>query len=76
MEIKTKFRRKYDYKRALCKDLVIIRDWFKLVRNTVTKYRIQEEDIYNFNEARFLIGVIATTKVVTSLESRNRPKAT
>jgi hypothetical protein len=75
-EIKTKFGRKYDYKRALCEDLVIIGDWFKLVRNTVAKYGIQEEDIYNFDEAGFLMGMIATAKVVTSSESRNRPKAT
>ena len=40
IEIKTKFGRKYDYKRALCEDLVIIRDWFKLVQNIVAKYRI------------------------------------
>ena len=39
-EIKTKFGRKYDYKRALCEDLVIIGDWFKLVQNTVAKYGI------------------------------------
>jgi hypothetical protein len=73
-EIKTKFSRKYDYKRALCEDPVLIGNWFKLVRNTIRKYGIQEEDIYNFDEAGFLIGVIATAKVVTSSESRNRPK--
>src|SRR5450432_3791754 len=73
-ELKTKFSRKYDYKRALYEDLVIIRDWFRLVRNTVAKYGILEEDIYNFDEAGFLMGVIATAKVVTSSESRNRPK--
>jgi hypothetical protein len=33
-------------------------------------------DIYNFNEAGFLIGIITTTKVVTSSESRNCPKTT
>ena len=73
-EIKTKFNQKYDYKRALCKDPVIIRDWFKLIWNTIGKYGIQEEDIYNFDKAGFLIGVIATAKVVTSSESRNRLK--
>jgi len=73
-EIKTKFSRKYDYKRAQCEDPVIIGDWFKLVWNTVAKYGIVEEDIYNFDEAGFLMGVIATAKVVTSLELRNRPK--
>lgn len=73
-EIKTKFSRKYDYKRAQCEDLVVIRDWFRLVRNTVAKYGIVEGDTYNFDKARFLIGVIATAKVVTSSESKNRPK--
>jgi len=75
-ELKTKFSRKYDYKRAQCEDPVIIGDWFKLVRNVVAKYGIVEEDIYNFDEAGFLIGMIATAKVVTSSESRNRPKTT
>jgi hypothetical protein len=74
-EIKTKFSRKYDYKRAQCEDPVIIGEWFRLVRNVVAKYGIAKEDIYNFDEARFLMGVIATAKVVTSLESRNRLKA-
>jgi hypothetical protein len=36
-ELKTKFSCKYDYKRALYEDPVIIGDWFKLVRNIVTK---------------------------------------
>jgi hypothetical protein len=76
IEIKMKFSRKYDYKRAQYKDPAIIRDWFKLVQNTVAKYGIVEEDIYNFDEAGFLMGVITTTKVVTSSESRNRPKTT
>src|SRR5450432_447974 len=70
-EIKTKFSRKYDYKRAQCEDPDIIQGWFRLVRNTVAKYRILEEDIYNFDEAGFLIGVIATAKVVISAEPRN-----
>jgi hypothetical protein len=73
-EIKTKFSRKYDYKRALCEDPEVIGHWFELVRNTIANYGIQEEDIYNFDEAGFMMGVIATAKVVTSSESRNRPK--
>ncbi|KFY99697.1 hypothetical protein V498_00575 [Pseudogymnoascus sp. VKM F-4517 (FW-2822)] len=73
-ELKAKFSRKYDYKRAKCEDPKIIEGWFSLVQNTVAKYRILEQDIYNFNEAGFAIGVIATTKVVTSLEAKSRPK--
>ena len=73
-EIKTKFSRKYNYKRAQYEDPVIIGNWFKLIQNTIAKYRIMNEDIYNFDEAGFLMGVIATAKVVTSSEARNHPK--
>jgi len=73
-EIKSKFSRKYDYKRAKCEDPKIIQEWFSLVRNTVAKYGILEQDIYNFDEAGFAMGVIATAKVVTSSEAKSRPK--
>ena len=73
-EIKSKFSRKYDYKRAKCEDPKIIQEWFSLVRNTVAKYGILEQDIYNFDEAGFAMGVIATAKVVTSSEVKSRPK--
>ena len=75
-EIKAKFGRKYDYKRAKCEDPKIIQEWFSLVRNVVAKYGILEQDIYNFDEAGFAMGVIATAKVVTSLEAKSRPKTT
>ncbi|KFY15625.1 hypothetical protein V492_01867 [Pseudogymnoascus sp. VKM F-4246] len=70
-EIKAKFNRKYDYKRAKCEDPKIIQEWFALVRNTVAKYGILDQDIYNFDEAGFAMGVIATAKVVTSSESKS-----
>jgi len=73
-EIRAKINRRYDYKRALCEDPQIIGGWFKLVQNVKAKYGILEEDIYNFDEAGFMMGVIATAKVVTSSEARNRPK--
>jgi hypothetical protein len=73
-EIKAKFSQKYNYKRAKCEDPKIIEGWFSLVRNTVAKYGILEQDIYNFNEVGFAMGVIATVKVVTSLEAKSRLK--
>jgi len=45
-----------------------MRAWFLLIQNTIAKYRIIDEDIYNFDETGFQIGVIATTKVVTAAE--------
>jgi hypothetical protein len=67
-ELKARYNRKYDYQRAKCEDPVIIRAWFLLVRNTIAKYGIADEDIYNFDETGFQMGVIATAKVVTSAE--------
>ncbi|KFX88520.1 hypothetical protein O988_08994 [Pseudogymnoascus sp. VKM F-3808] len=63
IELKAKFSQKYNYKQAKCKDPKIIKGWFSLVRNIVAKYRILEQDIYNFNEASFTMGVIATAKL-------------
>jgi hypothetical protein len=55
-ELKTKFNRKYDYKRALCEDPEAIQAWFCLVTNIKAKYGIQDEDTYNFDETGFVRG--------------------
>ena len=65
-ELKSKYNRKYDYQRAKCEDPEIIRAWFRLVQNTVNKYGIQNDDIYNFDETGFQMGVISTAKVITA----------
>lgn len=61
--------------RAKCEDPGIISAWFELVRSTIAKYGITDNDIYNFDETGFQMGVIATAKVVTGSEQRHRPKA-
>ena len=73
-ELYTRFTRRYDYQRALCEDQNVIRGWFQLLRDTVAKYGIQDEDMYNFDETGFMMGMISTTMVVTSSERRGRPK--
>ena len=57
-ELTMKFNRKYDYKRALCKDPEVIQGWFRLVDNIKAKYGILDDDTYNFDEAGFMMGVI------------------
>jgi hypothetical protein len=69
----SQYNRKYDYQRAKCEDPAIIREWFRLVQNTIAKYGILDEDIYNFDETGFQMGVITTAKVVTGAERSNRP---
>ena len=73
-ELKVKFNRKYDYKRALCEDSEVIQGWFKLVENTKAKYSILDKDTYNFDESGFMMGMISTGAVVTGSERRGRPK--
>jgi hypothetical protein len=46
-------------------DLNIIIEWFKLVEKTIAQYGITSDDIYNFNESGFAMGVSATTKIIT-----------
>lgn len=72
-EIKSKFNRKYDYARALCEDPQKIQAWFLLVQNVRAKYGILDEDIFNFDETGYMLGIASTTKVVTSVD-RPKPK--
>jgi hypothetical protein len=73
-ELKTRFQRRYDYKRAKCEDPTIIRDWFRLVQNTIAKYGISTRDYYNFDETGFMMGIISMSMIVTGAEKRGRPK--
>jgi hypothetical protein len=46
-----------------------------LVQNTIAKYGITLADIYNFDEAGFMMGMIASEMVVTGADRRERPKS-
>jgi hypothetical protein len=73
-ELRTRLTRKYDYQRAKCEDPTIINAWFELVRNVLAKYGIYEEDIWNFDETGFMMGVISSAIVVTSSDGRGKAK--
>jgi hypothetical protein len=70
--LQARYNRKYDYQRAKCEDPTLIRNWFQLVQNTIAKYGILDEDIYNFDKTGFQMGVILTAKVITGAD-RGRP---
>ncbi|KAF6525425.1 hypothetical protein HZS61_011220 [Fusarium oxysporum f. sp. conglutinans] len=74
-DLKTRLQRRYDYQRARCEDTTIIRDWFKLVQNTIAKYDIRSDDIWNFDETGFMMGMISSGVVVTVAERRGKPKS-
>ena len=63
-ELKSKYTQKYNYQHAKCEDSQLIKDWIKRVKETIKKYGIVQEDIYNMDETGFQIGVTSTAKVV------------
>jgi hypothetical protein len=42
------------------------------VGDIIAKYGVAEDDIFNFNETGFQIGVISTSKVITLLDRKGR----
>ncbi|KAL1963312.1 hypothetical protein VTN77DRAFT_8535 [Rasamsonia byssochlamydoides] len=72
-ELKTRYSRRYNYQRAKCEDPKVINEWFDHVQSTIQQYGILIKDIYNFDETGFVMGLIATAKVVTGAETSGRP---
>jgi hypothetical protein len=66
--LSTRLSRKYDYQRALSQDSRTIKPWFDLVQNTVEKWGITSDDIFNFDESGFAMGVGTTQRIITSAE--------
>jgi hypothetical protein len=71
-ELQTKWNRKFHSQRARCEDPIKISAWFKLVEDTRQTWGILHEDTYNFDETGFMMGVAATSKVVTSADTIGR----
>jgi predicted HTH domain antitoxin len=64
-EITTRFSRRYNHQRAKCEDPKIILEWFNRVQITIMQHGIALEDIYNFDETGFTMGLVATAKVTS-----------
>lgn len=50
------------------KTLEFIESWFDLVQRTIEKWGIASDDIFNFDESGFAMGIGATQKMITSAE--------
>jgi hypothetical protein len=70
--LSSRFSKRYNFKRAQCEDPKIIEEWFSLVQKTILQYGIDPDDIYNFDETGFAMGLITTAKVVTRREYYGR----
>jgi hypothetical protein len=64
-ELSTRFSRRYNHERAKCEDPKDIAEWFNLVQKTIVRYGIDPDDVYNFDETGFAMGLTANAKVVT-----------
>ena len=73
-ELSSVYNRKFDVKRAEVEDPKLISLWFKVVEETIAKYGVAEEDIFNFEETGFQMGVISTSKVITTSDRKGRPR--
>jgi hypothetical protein len=64
-DLSSRFSKSYNFKRAKCEDPKIISEWFSLVQKTILTYGIDPDDIYNFDETGFAMGLITTAKVIS-----------
>ena len=72
-ELKMAFNRAKDRQRIQQEDPEVISAWFKLVEETKAKYGVHDDDVHNFDETRFQMGIIRSMKVVTGSERRTQP---
>ena len=73
-QLKTRYTRRYDYQRVKCEDPQLIGNWFKLVEDIRAKYGIGDNDVFNFDETGFMMGMISSAMVVTSAERRSKAR--
>jgi hypothetical protein len=72
-ELKSRYSRRYNYERAKCEDPKIIEEYFDRVQEAILQYGILPEDIFNFDETGFAMGLCATAKVITGSDRYSRP---
>ena len=70
--LSSRFSKRYNYERAKCEDPKIIGEWFDLVQRTILQFGIDPDDVYNFDETGFAMGLIATAKVIIRAEYYGR----
>jgi hypothetical protein len=70
--LSSRFSRRYNYERAKCEDSKVIREWFNLIQKTILQFGIDPDDVYNFDETGFAMGLTATARVITRSEYYGR----
>ncbi|KAM9936706.1 hypothetical protein OXX80_003745 [Metschnikowia pulcherrima] len=73
-ELVSRFSRRFDYKKAKAEDPEVIQDWFERVKETIVRYGIVDEDIYNFDETGLSMGITVSKRVICRKVNRGRPR--
>lgn len=73
-EIQTRYNRRITYQRAKQEDPKVIKQWFATVREAIQEHSIHDDDIWNFDETGFAMGLCSTSKVITAVDRSERPR--
>jgi hypothetical protein len=68
-----RYNQRISYQQAKQEDLKIIKQWFKLMYATIQEHGIHKDNIWNFNETSFAMGLYTTLKVITIVDYSERP---
>jgi hypothetical protein len=72
--LRTRYNRRITYQRAKQEDPKVIKPWFETVCEAIQEHGIHEDDIWNFDETGFAMGVCTTSKVITAADRSERPR--
>jgi hypothetical protein len=67
-EIRTRYTRRITYQRAKQEDQKVIKPWFETVQATIQEHDIYEDNIWNFDETGFAMGLCSSSKVITAVK--------
>lgn len=72
-KLKSRFIRHYNQQQAQCEDPKVIKNWFNTYKTICNDKGILPDDIYNFNETSFAMGLITTARVITRRDIPGKP---
>ncbi|KAI9035871.1 uncharacterized protein KD926_002803 [Aspergillus affinis] len=73
-QLHTRYNGRITYQRAKQEDPRVIIPWFQTVHKAIQEHGIHEDDIWNFDETGFAMGLCTTSKVITAVERSERPR--
>jgi hypothetical protein len=72
--LRTRYNRRISYQRVKQEDPRVINQWFETVHATIQEHGIYDDDIWNFDETGFAMGLCSTSKVITAVERSEKPR--